>query len=461
MAELSQEEAVPPERKQSRDGQVDADRPSIPAMGEQPSGTILTRHSPTSEQVKPMRSEGSSARQPPERPSMVGEDPFSMSDHPLDAPNHAAVSEPLGSPAAPVTAKEPSAGSRSPTGKPSAPTVSRSIAVNTRNIILAHQGAASPRPSSAPLVPKQQRLPSMPLASRPQPAPVLSRSVSAAGRLGVDPSQPAHGHVQSYRNAIMGKTAAGGGPHGCAPISAPRQAPAPARPPEKSTAMELTFGSVTPETLQQPPSLWPEDSLLLESSSAAVQSPDVDCAVELAVCRYSLEGDSPASSAHQLSGQGVTQDEFPHIDIINDLLDEEHSSREADANGYPLHAFPASNGNYPFPGDASTAASAFHGSHHLFNLGTQLYEQLVQRGSGSFGRPPAGQRARSSPQFDLPAYLSSQTDGPIQKQWPLGVARPPVSLGTAADNEYSYHQDYMNLVRVLNGYNKYHPASGR
>ncbi|CAA6662837.1 unnamed protein product [Spirodela intermedia] len=370
------EEVVPLERKHSRDVQVDLDRPSIPAMGEQPSGTIPTRHSLL---------------------------------------------------------------------------LSRLCLIETIQCSSRSQAAAAAIDA---------------LASRPQPVPVLSRSVSAAGRLGIDPSLSTHSHVQSYRNAIMGITTAGGSPHSCAAISAPNhtsQAPASsaegspsivpsvsARPPEKSTATEqtsvrpeLTFGSVTPETLQQPPSLWPEESLLLESSSAAVLSPDAECDVDFAVCgssssrRYSLEEDSPASSsAHQLPAQGVTQDEFPHIDIINDLLDEEHSTGEVDANGYPLH-------------DASAAINAIHRS-ELFNLGTELYERLVQR----------DQRSRSLPQFDLPAYMNSQIDGPIQKQWPLGVARPPVSLGTAADNEYSYHQDYLNLVRVLNGYNKYHRANG-
>ncbi|XP_060188811.1 TNF receptor-associated factor homolog 1a-like isoform X1 [Lycium barbarum] len=81
------------------------------------------------------------------------------------------------------------------------------------------------RPLSDPLVSgPRPAAPPAPVVSMVQTMPSLARSVSAAGRLGPDPSPATHSYLtQSYRNAIMGSPVSGtppsfGQPH--SPISA-------------------------------------------------------------------------------------------------------------------------------------------------------------------------------------------------------------------------------------------------
>ncbi|KAJ6769085.1 TNF RECEPTOR-ASSOCIATED FACTOR-like protein 1A [Salix koriyanagi] len=171
------------------------------------------------------------------------------------------------------------------------------------------QVPAMSRPSSAPLVPAPR--PTAAPVSLVQRTPLLARSVSAAGQLGPDPSTATHSHVpQSYRNAIIGNSV-GSSSSGFSHTNSPAH--------------------VQPSTLVSAPMfLQPLNSDRVDPNSLQSGFP---------FCRpqehYSSEF-SACTSGSQTQG-GVT-DEFPHLDIINDLLDEEHAVGKASEASRVFHS---------------------------------------------------------------------------------------------------------------------------
>ncbi|KAK9265872.1 hypothetical protein L1049_027322 [Liquidambar formosana] len=203
------------------------------------------------------------------------------------------------------------------------------------------------RPSSAPLIPGPR--PPAPVVSIVQTAPSLARSVSAAGRLGPDPSPATHSFVpQSYRNAMMGNavSASSSGftqPH--SPSSAVNPSPAYAQSPtlvsaplflnqSSSERMDpnsiksgFSFGMATRDVLQNGPQ-WMDSpqrdvsrGMPYEPSSLVNDMPSIDW-------YKPMPTDFPACTSGRQT-QGVFADEFPHLDIINDLLDDEQGMGKA------------------------------------------------------------------------------------------------------------------------------------
>ncbi|KAL1184171.1 hypothetical protein V6Z11_A01G026700 [Gossypium hirsutum] len=160
-------------------------------------------------------------------------------------------------------------------------------------------------PSSAPQISSLR--PTAPVVSMVQTTAVLSRSVSAAGCLGPSTTPATSCVPQSYRNAL-GNHVAPGSSHpkfssSVAYSQPPALVPAPVYIPRSSERMDpnsvqpgFPFGMVIRDCLPNAPG-WMESS----------------------------QRDATTSCTTGRQTQGVFADEFPHLDIINDLLDEEHN----------------------------------------------------------------------------------------------------------------------------------------
>uniref|UniRef100_A0A1D1YJH6 MATH domain-containing protein At5g43560 n=2 Tax=Anthurium amnicola TaxID=1678845 RepID=A0A1D1YJH6_9ARAE len=351
-----------------------------------------------------------------------------------------------------------------------------------------HQSiSAVSRPSSAPLIPGPK--PASPPVFTAQAVSLSSHTESVAAQLGVDSSPPTQSKIpHSYRNAIIcGRTTVSTNTHSfthhssCFPSRAlassqsspPDVSSASALVLQKSAIMEpstvrpgLTFGSVNPEALQ-PQCLWTEESLQMEPTSNLMHNDNLVCdAVEpyfSGTCCHAFNLDELSSglSFHQVQGQGVTLDEFPHLDIINDLLNEEQSVGEVAANGY-LHHPDHTLQQYTFSDDAYTAAdNVMSNRNQHFDRLDLYYVNQVQRVYGSSSSLD-GRRGLTSMDLNLSAYVNSQIGGGVQNQWPVGIAdHSVVSLGSTESNGYSYHlHNYSNLSCELDGYNVYRPANG-
>jgi len=371
-----------------------------------------------------------------------------------------------------ITVKEANASSAAPSSISVRP-VTRSLQVSSSKSetlkhptptksTMAQQAASMSRPSSAPLIPAPR--PTFPVVSPVQTALLMSRSVSAADRLGTDPSPSAPSFVpQSYRNAITGKNDVATIPSGFI-----RPALTTTRKDEASVRSGLTFGSMKQAALQSHYQPRDEPSHPEPSSSSRYYNSDLVSGIK----RMDIHGELQArkqysggvsSSVMSFPPQVMASDEFPHIDIINDLLDEDKSIAKA-----------ATNFHYHHPHN--------HRHHHLFNRQYSLSDADV----GSFSSPSHldqteryyddggfqriygssssshlhGLRDEQYSQVDLSAYANGQLQGVIQNQWPYSAPDlSMLSLGSAADaGGYSYQlPDYSNGV---NGYMYTWPGSG-
>ncbi|MQM00726.1 hypothetical protein Taro_033465 [Colocasia esculenta] len=340
-------------------------------------------------------------------------------------------------------------------------------------INVANQASVESRPLSAPLTPALRPITSA--TSTTLSVPLLSRSVSASGRLGVDPSSTHNNTVpQSYRNAIMSsKSTIGTKIQSFAPPSSSCSSsqtssfsgsspsitpPASAPSLQKSAIVDksagrqgLTFGSVNPEALQSP-CLWKEEGLEGEATSSKMNNhnrvyDDVrpyfggSCH-----SMHSLDDVPSGSSFHQTHGLGAAQDEFPHLDIINDLLNEEQSVGGVAVNGYCHHDHQTLNEQYTFVDDASTTAVDIMPSGGCpFDQVDHYYHDQIQRLYGCSSGPLEGRSRLTSAPLDLSAYVNGQNGGMIQNQWPLGMPDRSVRrLGSSEANGYAFHlPDYL------------------
>ena len=392
-----------------------------------------------------------------------------------------------------VTVKEANASSPAPSSISVSP-VTRSLQVSsskseaekhptpTKNT-MAQQAAGMSRPSSAPLIPAPR--PTVPVVSTVQTAPLLSRSVSAAGRLGTDPTPSAPPFVpQSYRNAITGKNDTAAIPSGfirsaLTPSSQAFVSSIVALPPHTSARKEqalvrpgLTFGSTKQEALQS--QYQPRDDCSHPEPSSSSNTGYYNSNLVSGIKRMNIHGELQAgkqysgavpSSVMSSPPQVMASDEFPHLDIINDLLDEDKSIAKAAAN-FHYHHHPhhqrhhhSFNQHYSFSGD--TDIGSFSGPSHLDQTEHYHDDGEFQRIYGSSSsRPPHGLRDGQYSQVDLSAYANGQLQGVIRNQWPYSAPDlSMLSLGSATDaGGYSYQlPDYSNGV---NGYMYTRPGNG-
>ncbi|KAF9608922.1 hypothetical protein IFM89_012090, partial [Coptis chinensis] len=341
----------------------------------------------------------------------------------------------------------------------------------------AHQVSGMSRPSSTPLIPVPR--PSAPVVSMVQTTPLLSRSVSAAGRLGVDSSAPTHSYAPSYRNAIMGKTLnpnpAGftARPSGSSaspsqsyshslstPLSSPMQSPQRSGGNDQSAVRPgFTFGSVTPEILHNRPQ-WLEypqhDANMFRNPSELNGIHNLN-SIFGATCSgsqtyFADELPSVAGSASTRQAQAVLPDEFPHLDIINYLLDEEQSIGKGSRAGtllssYNGHDHPrhhALNRQYTFPGEMAMSSDASPSiNYSRYDQLDSYHDSGMHSLYGSSGSNYNGLRD-AVPIVGQSAYGNGHIDGVTQNQWPFGGA-PDISLLSLRNNDsdgYSLDEEH-------------------
>ncbi|GKU85818.1 hypothetical protein SLEP1_g437 [Rubroshorea leprosula] len=344
------------------------------------------------------------------------------------------------------------------------------------------------RPSSAPLIPGPR--PTAPAVSVVQTAPLLARSVSAAGRLGPDPSPATHSYVpQSYRNAIVGNhvgSSSASFTHPNSPSAGVNPSPAYVQPaslvsapvfmPQSSERINpnsvqsgFPYGMVTRDALQNGPQ-WMESSQASRSMRCD-PSPLHTGIQNLDLCQPvqsgSLEQTStefPACKSGRQT-QGVVADEFPHLDIINDLLDEEHGIGKVNGEGTVLQ-YP-SNGSHPLNGHFSFSSEMSMSSEMGSSSGSCRFERAqsyrddgLQRSYGSMGQFDAPREF--IPQASPLPYASGQIDGLIPAQWQIaGSDLSLLGMRNSENDGYPYFStDHSNLTCSVNGYTVFRPSNG-
>ncbi|XP_061370988.1 TNF receptor-associated factor homolog 1a-like isoform X2 [Gastrolobium bilobum] len=348
------------------------------------------------------------------------------------------------------------------------------------------------RPSSAPLVPGPR--PTAPVASMVQTAPLLARSVSAVGRLGPDPSPATHSYVpQSYRNAIMGNPVASNAAsltHSSSSSSGVNPSPGYCQPSslvsspiflsQSSDRMDsnaghsgVPFGMITRDVLQNGPQ-W-IDSSQRESSRNMhydqpyglndVQNHDLYRPVHSRSMGNMSTEFSACTSGRQ--NQGLLVDEFPHLDIINDLLDDEHGigkTTRASSVFHSLNNGPQSlNRQLTFPGDwganddlgSSTSSCRFERSQSYH------HDHGFQRGYNSSGGHFDSVRDYIPQQMSSVPYVNGQVDGLIPNQWQVaGSDLLYLGMRNTENDGYAYYPDYSNMACGVNGYTVFRPSNG-
>lgn len=406
--------------------------------------------------------------------------------------------------------KEPSATNPNLTPKPAAIAVKsllsstsksesqRIASIHIAKSTTAQPSNAIPRPSSAPLIPAASR-PTRPIASKVQKLPQLSRSVSAAGRLGIDPSPSSPSCVpQSYRNAIIGKTAMGSStaalshsasvspseaPSTSSSQPAPSGASAYMLPPTPGVRKEqqlssrptFTFGSVKPDALPNNHERR-DDGLHQAAASSTPATPTPTTSSDLYTSNLNgIEKLEICSRQHEKElvqpPVGAMVDEFPHIDIINDLLDEEQNIMgRAASSGNPYHhhhhhhLHQSFGSQYAFSGDiASSDLGLLANNSARYEQMEQYYDDGFQNIYSSSSVSPLHRlrEGQFPPQMDLSAsYAVSPVDSMVNVHWPFShTDLSTVNLGSLGTEGYSYQQfsDYSSLGRGTNGYRMYRP----
>ncbi|KAG6732656.1 hypothetical protein I3842_01G189000 [Carya illinoinensis] len=346
------------------------------------------------------------------------------------------------------------------------------------------------RPSSAPIIPGPR--PTAPVVSMVQTSPPLGRSVSAIGRLGPEPSPATHGYVpQSYRNAIMGNAVAsstGGFTHPNSQSSGVNQSsafsqsatliPAPMfLPPSPETVDSTTvksgfpYGMVRQDVLQNGPH-WMETSQKETSRNMQYDHSslvnDVQNMGLYKSANSGLQGklstQFPASASGRQT-QGALADEFPHLDIINDLLDDEHGvgMARADTVFHSLSNGPQLlNRQLTFPCDESISGDVGSSSSSCrFERSRSYHDDGFQQHYHSPGSHYDSMRDFILQGGALP-YVNGPVDGLVLNQWP--VAGADLSLlgmrNPEGDGYPYYNTDYSNLACGVNGYTIFRPSNG-
>ncbi|GMI69909.1 Tumor necrosis factor Receptor-Associated Factor 1b [Hibiscus trionum] len=451
-------EEVSPQKKPSTQDSVDLERPKENTVAVPSSSRSPPRNVPSAQLKSEYRRAGSVDSLP------VRKIPSNCQQS--DQPASSSISVQI---AGVLKSETPKAASSKPTEKPTTPQI-----------------PVVSRPSSAPLIPGTR--PIAPVASMVQTTPLLARSVSSLGRLGPDSSSAASYVPQSYRNAIIGNHNVASSSVGftrsnspCSavnPSSVYSQSPAfvstPMYMPQSSERMEgnsvqsgLPFGMVTRETFRNAPhwmesfhrgstrSMHSDPSLLGEIENLDLYKSVPNGSRE----HFSMEFPACTSGRHT---QGVLADEFPHLDIINELLDEEHNVGRAGASfpalGNGSHLL---NRHFSFPSNLgfSDEMGSSSGSCR-FERAQSYHDDRFQRGysssSGNHFDTPREYIPQASP---LPYANGQQIDGLVPTRWQMASTDLSLLDMMNGDGEsFPYYSP--NMVCGINGYTVYRPSNG-
>ncbi|CAO2178049.1 unnamed protein product [Urochloa humidicola] len=150
--------------------------------------------------------------------------------------------------------------------------------------------------------------------------------------------------------------------------------------------------------------------------------------------------------------QGPVGEEFPHIDIINDLLDEDQSSvcmAASPLDEYYTNGLPFSSG-----GNMADSEMASLSNSGRFNLNDHYYDEGYRR---AYDTQNALHRLRDGQLSTLDVYSNGRLDSAAPKPWPYSHPNPAVNLGINS-NAFSQRMGaYTSLAsgRVSGEYQEY------
>ncbi|RLM92764.1 MATH domain-containing protein [Panicum miliaceum] len=343
------------------------------------------------------------------------------------------------------------------------------------------------RPSSAPVFPTPRS--TAPATSHIHISSLLSRSMSeAAGRSASGPSPPAPPYApQTYRNAIIGKAGLGTTStslvYQSSSLSQDTTASQPLSAYASSTgvmmspagrsdqlsnrhALKSGLGKLEAHDSWQQ---WKGDSNVDKhvwrdqapyqqiTNGQAYEQPRRDDSYQQAssrgtekLSRYggqqSRQFQSGTSDGHVWhTQQGPVPEEFPHLDIINDLLEEDHiNGSMPDSFCQDYHVF-----GRPFSprGNLTDMEMASISSPGLFNSTDRYYDEGFSRSYDMSALH--GLRERQFP--SMGSYSNGLSNMSVSKPWLNGSPNPAVSLGAVTNGYHHQVGDYTNLGGGVNG----------
>lgn len=262
----------------------------------------------------------------------------------------------------------------------------------------------------------------------PVTAKVTPRQKPAAQPVfSITPSAPNSTHApQSYRNAITGSN----------PPVMPSQPPV-GVPPEHG----LRFGTVTIETLNE--DVQHESSHQESCVSSSAERLELHEEPQNSNTEEAVQEMEP-SSLSSFQQSSLVPDEFPHLDIINDLLDEDQSNN---------HSFFSR--QYSLPDRASLAPDISPS----WGRQPEAYYESFPRGYGSFGTPRVDVSAYSDSQIEMLrsqyAYLRANSFAVMP-----GVNVGDVNGYTMYGNRVGEYSANLASGGVSNGYSTYYHGAG-
>ncbi|KAK3138322.1 hypothetical protein QOZ80_5AG0367340 [Eleusine coracana subsp. coracana] len=339
------------------------------------------------------------------------------------------------------------------------------------------------RPSSAPAFPTPRT--AAPLVKK---STLLSRSMSeATGRSTNEPSPSAPPYVpQTYRNAIVGKPGLGSTSASLVyqsasvgqdttpsrALSAYASSTAAMMPPAGRSDQLLTrhgfksgLGMSEAHNSYQ---LWNVDSNV-DKQFSRDNTPHQQMTNSLAygqhrrddtyqqassrgtekLNRYGLQSRQfqPETTASRIwpLPQGPAAEEFPHLDIINDLLEEDHIN--GNMTGSLHHDYSAFGLPFLPRGNSADMGVASVSSPGQFNPTEPYYDDGF---SGAYDMSPFhGLRERQFP--TTAAYCNGVSEMSASKPWLNGSPSPPLSVGVDTNGFHQQVGDFSNLGSGLNG----------
>ncbi|XP_010475082.1 PREDICTED: MATH domain-containing protein At5g43560-like [Camelina sativa] len=301
------------------------------------------------------------------------------------------------------------------------------------------------RPSSAPIIPAMQPAP-ITVSSSVQMTTSLPRSVSSAGRLGPDPSLHTQQTYtpQSYKHAIVGNSLGSSSSfnhhptsHGVVPSTLPSSS-------YLQTPTSSSYQSSFPFS-QDGGHLWTGRNS--NSVNIGMNKPYTAAAT---TSNRSLNHVDIQIAQQQ--AQSLMTDEFPHLDIINDLLEDEQCS------------------NMVFNGSVFNHPSQ---QQQVFN-GGQQYSSYQGGDAGELFSGSGGGRSRSLGEEGF-HYMpgGGYVDGMMPTQWQM--ANMDLSMLAMRNNNNmedatspaNYHHAYYGMESGnpsfssgINGYTEFRPSNG-
>lgn len=331
---------------------------------------------------------------------------------------------------------------RSPSSDQASP--SRDIQFQTVSPRADIQKTASPKPAAQP-TPSLSRPLSAPIIPPKQAAPVISavhtsatsslaRSMSLTGRLG----SPTHSQTyapQSYKHAIVGSS---GFNHSSSQSTGTSTLPPYSHPSPISASNQSGFPiNVGSWDVSSGGLLWTGGSNSNRDTTTTISGNHRTNPYNTPV----TTSIRPADVQIGRTAQSLMTDEFPHLDIINDLLEDEHCSMDSDVYRVPQQF----NNQFSYHGGADLGISGRSRSYSDDGF-HQSYGEYIPHSSSS----------------------SPYGNGQTQTQWQM--ANTDLSLRAmrnqddpSASATYSYFDldsSNPNSSAGINGYRDYRPSNG-